>query len=100
MEERSKFVKEHPTYGQIICNCEKISLGEILEEFKSSVPPKTIKAVRKRTRAGFGKCQGGFCQPLVTKLIAEEFKIPMNKVLYQYEDSYVVPYKVKGGKND
>ena len=100
VEERSKFVKEHPAYGQIICNCEKISLGEILEEFKSSVPPKTIKAVRKRTRAGFGKCQGGFCQPLVTKLIAEEFKIPMNKVLYQYEDSYVVRYKVKGGKND
>ena len=97
-EERSKFVKEHPEYGTIICNCEKVSLGEILEEFKSSVPPKTIKAVRKRTRAGFGKCQGGFCTPLVTTLIAKEFNLPLNKVLYQFADSYIVRYKVKDEK--
>lgn len=97
-EERNKLIKEHPEYGEIICNCEKVTLGEILDEFKSSVPPMTIKAVRKRTRAGFGKCQGGFCQPLVTKLIAEHFKIPLNKVLYQFEDSYVVRYKVKDEK--
>lgn len=97
-EERNKLIKEHPEYGEIICNCEKVTLGEILDEFKSSVPPMTIKAVRKRTRAGLGKCQGGFCQPLVTKLIAEHFNIPLNKVLYQFEDSYVVRYKVKDGK--
>lgn len=96
--ERSKFVKEHPEYGTIICNCEKVSLGEILEEFKSSVPPKTIKAIRKRTRAGFGKCQGGFCTPLVTTLIAKEFNLPLNKVLYQFADSYIVRYKVKDEK--
>ncbi len=95
VEERNKLIKEHPEYGEIICNCEKVTLGEILDEFKSSVPPMTIKAVRKRTRAGFGKCQGGFCQPLVTKLIAEHFNLPLNKVLYQFEDSYVVRYKVK-----
>lgn len=100
VEERKAFVKSHPTYGQIICNCEKVSLGEILEEFSSSVPPKTIKAVRKRTRAGFGKCQGGFCQPLVTTLIAEQFKIPLNEVLYQHKGSFVVPYKVKDDKHD
>ncbi len=95
IEERNKLIKERPEYGEIICNCEKVTLGEILDEFKSSVPPMTIKAVRKRTRAGFGKCQGGFCQPLVTKLIAEHFNLPLNKVLYQFEDSYVVRYKVK-----
>ena len=98
--EREKYVKEHPSYGEIICNCEKISLGEILEEFNSSVPPMTIKAIRKRTRAGFGKCQGGFCTPLVTKLIAEHFNIPLNKVLYQFKDSYIVKYKVKEEKDD
>lgn len=100
VEERKAFVKSHPAYGQIICNCEKVSLGEILEEFSSSVPPKTIKAVRKRTRAGFGKCQGGFCQPLVTTLIAEQFKIPLNEVLYQHKGSFVVPYRVKDDKHD
>ena len=96
--EHEEFVKKNPEYGQIICNCEKISLGEILFEMNTSVPPKTIKAVKKRTRAGFGKCQGGFCQPLVTKLISEKFNIPLNKVLFQKADSYVMPYKLKGGK--
>ncbi len=100
VEERNEFIKKNPAYGEIVCNCEKVTLGEILDEFKSSVPPQTIKAVRKRTRAGFGKCQGGFCQPIVTKLIAEHFKLPLNKVLYQYDDSYVVRYKVKDEKDD
>ena len=98
VEERSKFVHEHPEYGQIICNCEKISLGEILDEFKTSIPPRTIKAVKKRTRAGFGKSQGGFCQPLVTKIISQELNIPLDKVLFQRNDSFVVRYKVKDEK--
>ena len=97
-KEHEEFVKKNPEYGQIICNCEKVSLGEILFEMNTSVPPKTIKAVKKRTRAGFGKCQGGFCQPLVTKIISEKFDIPLNKVLFQKAGSFVMPYKVKGGK--
>ena len=98
VKEKQEFIKKNPEYGQIICNCEKVSLGEILFEMNTSVPPKTIKAVKKRTRAGFGKCQGGFCQPLVIKLISEKFNIPLDKVLFQKEGSFVVPYKVKGGK--
>ena len=98
VKEKQEFIKKNPEYGQIICNCEKVSLGEILFEMNTSVPPKTIKAVKKRTRAGFGKCQGGFCQPLVIKLISEKFNISLDKVLFQKEGSFVVPYKVKGGK--
>ena len=98
IEEKQAFIKKNPEYGQIICNCEKVSLGEILFEMNTSVPPTTIKAVKKRTRAGFGKCQGGFCQPLVIKLISEKFNIPLDKVLFQKAGSFVVPYKVKGGK--
>lgn len=97
VKERNEFIAKNPTYGEIVCNCEKISKGEILFEMERSVPPKTIKAVKKRTRAGFGKCQGGFCQPIVTKLISEKFDIPLNKVLFQKEGSFVMPYKVKGG---
>ena len=98
LEEKNVFIKEHPEYGEIICNCEKVSLGEILFEMNTSVPPTTIKAVKKRTRAGFGKCQGGFCQPLVTRIISEKFDIPLNKVLFQKEGSFVVRYKLKGDK--
>lgn len=100
LEEKNIFLKEHPEYGQIICNCEKVSLGEILFEMNTSVPPKTIKAVKKRTRAGFGKCQGGFCQPLVTKIIAEKFNLPLNEVMFQKSGSFVVRYKVKGDDHD
>jgi glycerol-3-phosphate dehydrogenase len=95
VKERNEFIKKNPEYGEIICNCEKISKGEILFEMNTSVPPKTIKAVKKRTRAGFGKCQGGFCQPLVCKIISEKFDIPLNKVLFQKEGSFVMPYKTK-----
>ena len=100
VEEKNKLIKERPEYGEIVCNCEKVTLGEILDEFKSSVPPMTIKAVRKRTRAGFGKCQGGFCLPLVTREISKKFNIAVNKILYQFKDSYVAPYKVKEQKDD
>lgn len=100
LEERNAFVKEHPEYGQIVCNCEKVSLGEIMFEMNTSVPPKTIKAVKKRTRAGFGKCQGGFCQPIVTGLIAKRFNIPLNKVMFERNGSFVVRYKVKGDTDD
>ena len=96
LDEKNAFIKEHPEYGEIICNCEKVSLGEILFEMNTSVPPTTIKAVKKRTRAGFGKCQGGFCQPLVTRIISKKFDIPLNKVLFQKEGSFVVRYKLKG----
>ena len=98
VEERNKFIAENPDYGKIICNCEKVSLGEILFEMNTSVPPKTIKAVKKRTRAGFGKCQGGFCQPLVTKIISEKFNIPLNEVMFQKRGSFVVRYDIKGEK--
>lgn len=100
INERNAFIAKNPEYGKIVCNCEKISLGEILFEMNTSVPPKTIKAVKKRTRAGFGKCQGGFCQPIVTRLISEKFNIPLNKVNFQKKDSFVVRYDIKGEHHD
>lgn len=100
IKEKNEFIKKNPSYGQIVCNCEKVSLGEILFEMNTSVPPTTIKGVKKRTRAGFGKCQGGFCQPLVTKLISQKFDIPLNKVLYQKKDSFIMPYEMKGDRHD
>lgn len=100
LKERNSFIKANPDYGQIICNCEKISLGEILFEMNTSVPPKTIKAIKKRTRAGFGKCQGGFCQPLVAKIISEKFNIPLNKVMFQKTGSFIMPYEIKGEHDD
>lgn len=97
-EARIKLIKEHPEYGEIICQCEKISKGEILDAMSRSDHPHTIKAIKKRCRAGFGKCQGGFCQPLVAKLISEYYHIPLHEVQYSKIGSNVVRYKTKGEK--
>ena len=91
-EERNKIIKENPDYGTIVCQCEKISLGELKEELKRSVPPRTIKAMKKRTRAGFGKCQGGFCQAKVIMLLSDFYKIKMNEILLDKDDSNIVRF--------
>ena len=98
IEERNELIKKDPNYGIIVCNCEKVTAGEIIEEFKRSVPPMTVKAVKKRTRAGFGKCQGGFCQPGVLMLIAKQFNIPMNKILLDKDGSEICRYIAKEAK--
>ncbi|MFA6675773.1 MAG: NAD(P)/FAD-dependent oxidoreductase [Bacilli bacterium] len=69
------FVKEHPTYGEIVCNCEKVSLGEIEDALSRSCPPRSVKGLKRRTRAGFGKCQGSFCQPRVVLILAKHYGV-------------------------
>jgi len=70
LEERNALIKKDPRFGEMVCQCEKVSLGEIYDVLSRSVPCLTVKALKKRTRAGFGKCQGGFCQPQVIRLLA------------------------------
>lgn len=94
-KEKIEFIKDHKEYGQIICNCEAVSLGEILDVLSRSVPPRTIKAVKKRTRAGFGKCQGGFCQSKVLFLLAKYFNKDPKDILYDKDDSNVLLKKAK-----
>ena len=79
-EERDALIKENPDYGVIICRCEEISKGEILDALRSPCCPPTIDAIKKRCRPGMGRCQGGFCSPLVTQIIAEERGIPLSEV--------------------
>ena len=90
LEERNALIEKNPHFGKMICNCEKVSLGEIEDALSRSVPPHTVKALKKRTRAGFGKCQGGFCQPQVLLLLAKHFGISPLDVLYDKEGSNIL----------
>ncbi|MEG0853842.1 MAG: NAD(P)/FAD-dependent oxidoreductase [Angelakisella sp.] len=72
MEERDALIAKDPRYGRIICRCEQITEGEILDAVHSLVVPTSIDAIKRRTRAGMGRCQGGFCQPRVLELLARE----------------------------
>ena len=98
VENDYKFVNEHENYGQIICNCEKVTLGEILDVLSRSVPPHSVKALKRRTRAGFGKCQGGFCQPRVVLILAKYYGVSPLEISYDGEFSPILLEKVKGGK--
>lgn len=80
LEERSKFIKKNPNYGIIICRCEEVSKGEIEDALKSPIPVTTVDGIKRRVRAGMGRCQGGFCMPLVMDIIANETKKDMKTI--------------------
>lgn len=90
LEERNEVIRKNPDYGKMICNCEKISKGEIEDVLSRSLPCLTIKAVKKRTRAGFGKCQGGFCQSKVLFMLAEKLNVSPLDVLYDGDGSNIL----------
>ena len=71
-EEQDKLIQKDPRYGRIICRCEQITEGEILDAIRSPVVPTSVDAIKRRTRAGMGRCQGGFCQPRVLEILARE----------------------------
>ena len=95
LEERQALVAKDPDYGKIICNCEHIPLGQIKDVLSRSVPPHSVKGVKRRVRAGYGKCQGGFCQPSVVLLLAKHYGISPLEVSYDQEESPIILEKVK-----
>ena len=74
-EEKNKLIKENPLYGHIICRCEKVTEGEIVEAIKSPIGAKSIDGVKRRVRAGLGRCQGGFCSPKIIEILARELNV-------------------------
>ena len=80
MDEKNELIKKDPSYGKIVCRCEQVTEGEILRAIRENPPAKDIDGVKRRTRAGMGRCQGGFCQPYVAELIAKEGGMSLMKV--------------------
>ena len=79
-EEKDAFIKANPAYGKIVCRCETISEGEILAAIRTNPGATDMDGVKRRTRSGMGRCQGGFCGPYVMELLAREQNIPMEEV--------------------
>ena len=79
-EERAAAVAADPLYGKLVCRCEVVTEAEIRAAIRRPVGAHTIDGVKRRTRAGMGRCQGGFCSPRVAEIIAEELGIPMTEV--------------------
>ena len=94
-KKRQELIEKNPDYGHIICDCEKVSVGEIKDVLSRSLPCNSIKAVKKRTRAGFGKCQGGFCQPTVLFLLAKANGKKPTDIVYDKEESNILIKEAK-----
>ena len=94
-EEQLKAIKEDSDFGEIVCNCEHISLGEIKESLNRSCPPVSIKGVKRRCRAGFGKCQGGFCQPKILLLLAKHYNVSPTEIPLNEDGSYIIDHLIK-----
>ena len=96
-EERAALIAQNPDYGVIVCRCEEVSRGEILDALNSPICVPTVDGIKKRLRPGMGRCQGGFCSPLVTKIIAEYLGVPLTEVRKSSAESAIVFEGAKGG---
>lgn len=74
IDEKNEVIKEHPEYAHIICRCELVTEGEILEAIRTNPKPRSLDGVKRRTRATMGRCQGGFCSPYIVELLAKEME--------------------------
>lgn len=97
LKQQEELIRENPAFGRILCRCEKISEGEILDAIHRPCGATTIKGVKKRVRPGMGRCQGGFCEPQILKLLAKELSVPINKICY---DSERTPILKAGAKEE
>jgi len=89
LEERNKLIKQNPDYGVIVCRCEEISKGEIIDCLERPIKVPTIDGIKRRVRPGMGRCQGSFCMPIVSKIIAEHENIPLKDVLKRSSSSSI-----------
>ena len=89
-DEREKYIEKNPAYGEIVCRCEEVSKGEMVDALESPLKVCTVDGIKRRVRPGMGRCQGGFCSPLVVKIIAEHEGIRPEDVLKGDEGSNVL----------
>ena len=89
-EEKSRAVAEDPAYGNIVCRCETVTEAEIRAAIRRPVGARTIDGVKRRTRAGMGRCQGGFCMPRVADIIAEETGVSLLDIRKDSGNSYIL----------
>lgn len=96
-KEKTKYIKQNPSYGKIVCKCENVSEGEIVDAINRPIRPITTDAIKRRVRPGMGRCQGGFCLDKVIGILARENKMDFNSIKKDGENSTWVADNVKGG---
>ena len=93
--EREELIKKNSAYGRIICRCETITEGEIIDSIKAPAGARDVDGVKRRTRAGMGRCQGGFCGSKVVEILARELGVPMNEITKFGGESKIIYERTK-----
>lgn len=96
-EEKSRVINEDPRYGRIICRCEGITEGEIVDAINRNAGARTLDAVKRRVRPGMGRCQGGFCGPRVMEILARELGKDIKDIVKDGSESYILVDETKSG---
>lgn len=94
--ERNALIRENPAYGRIICRCESVSEGEILDAIHRIPGARSIDGIKRRVRAGMGRCQGGFCTPKVLEILARELGVPQTEITKSGPGSELLTGETKG----
>lgn len=98
IEERNELIKKEPAYGTIVCRCESVTEGEILDAIRRPVGARSLDGVKRRTRAGMGRCQAGFCSPKVMEILRRELGVDLREVTKSGGNSYIVNARTKDGE--
>ena len=95
LDEKNEMIKQNPDYGKIICRCETVTKGEIVDALRRNPKPTTIDGIKRRTRASMGRCQGGFCGSKVVEILARELNVPVNTITKFGGNSNIMYEKTK-----
>lgn len=94
-EEKAEVIKKDPRYGRIICRCENITEGEIVDVIHRKAGGRTLNGIKRRCRPGAGRCQGGFCGPRVQEILARELNLKLDDIVLEEKDSYILTGETK-----
>ena len=95
IDEKNRMIKENPAYGKIVCRCEGVTEGEILDAIRTNPRATDLDGVKRRTRSQMGRCQGGFCSPYIIELLSRELNVPYEKITKFGKGSYIATGKTK-----
>ena len=94
-EDRKALIEARPEYGNIICRCEMITEGEIIDAIHRPVGARSLDGVKRRTRAGMGRCQAGFCSPRTMEILARELHVRMADITKSGGHSKLIVGQIK-----
>ena len=95
LEEKNEIIKRDKSFGKIVCRCESVTEGEIIEAIRTNPKPTDLDGIKRRCRAQMGRCQGGFCMPSIALLLAKENNIKVEDVTKCGEGSNIIVSKTK-----